>query len=169
MDFLALAESRYSVRKFSGRPVEEEKIAAVLEAGRLAPTARNFQPQRIFLVRSEEAMEKYRACTPCHYGAPVGLVVCYDKNTCYRKDGGKDSGDIDCSIVITHMMLEAEEQGLGSTWLLRFDAEAVKKLFALPEELEPVSLLNIGYAAEDAAPSPMHTDRKPLTETVITL
>ena len=75
MDFAKLAAERYSLRKFSDRPVEEEKLTAILETGRNAPTAHNFQPQRIFVLRSPEALEKVDGCTGAHFHPPVMLVV----------------------------------------------------------------------------------------------
>lgn len=70
MDFATLAAERYSLRKFSDRPVEEEKLQAVLESGRSAPTAHNLQPQRILVLRSPEALEKADGCASCHLHAP---------------------------------------------------------------------------------------------------
>ena len=73
MDFAKLAAERYSLRKFSDRPVEAEKLSAVLEAGRNAPTAHNLQPQRIFVLQSSEALEKVDGCTGAHFHPPVML------------------------------------------------------------------------------------------------
>ena len=78
MDFEALAKARYSLRKFDPRPVEQEKLDLVLEAGRNAPTAHNLQPQRIFVLRSPEALEKADRCAGVHFHPPLLLVVAYD-------------------------------------------------------------------------------------------
>ena len=83
MSFAQLVKQRYSVRKFDSRPIEKEKMDAILEAGRLAPTAVNYQPQRI-LVLQGEAMEKIQGCSPCLYGAPAAMVVCYDKTASWK-------------------------------------------------------------------------------------
>lgn len=114
MDFLALAESRYSVRSFADTPVPEELLEKVLKAGRLAPTAMNRQPQRIYVIRSREAMEKLQQVKTC-YNAPLVLVVCGDTSVaCDRPVVGRNLAEMDASIVATHMMLEATACGLGS-------------------------------------------------------
>lgn len=80
MDFLELAETRFSVRAFSDRKVEKEVIEKILRAGQVAPTACNFQPQRIFVIESEEALAKFRKCTRSHFNAPLAILVCFDKD-----------------------------------------------------------------------------------------
>lgn len=168
MDFLELAEKRYSVRKFEDRPVDPEQIDKILQAGHLAPTACNRQPQRILVVNSEEAVKKLRKCTECHFNAPAAMLVCYDKSECWvRNRDGKNSGEIDASIVATHMMLEAAELGIGTTWVMNFIPEAVRCEFELPDNIEPVALLVMGYPAEDVKPSPMHAKSRPAEELVV--
>ena len=167
MEFMELAAARYSVRKFDARPVEPEKLEKILKAGQIAPTAKNQQPQKVFVIRSPEALEKLGECTRCVYGAGTVLLICNDENESWKRPfDGKDSGDVDTSIVLTHMMLEAWELGVGSVWVMFFDADKLRNAFALPENLTPVSLLPIGYAAPDAAPSPRHAESKPLSELV---
>jgi nitroreductase len=165
--FLQLAAQRYSVRKFSDRKVEREVMDRILEAGKLAPTACNLQPQRILVLQSDEQLATLKKCTGSHYNAPAALLVCYDRTKCWTREyDGKSSGDIDASIVTTHMMLEAWEQGVGSTWVMHFIPEAVREEFALPDELEPTAILVLGYPEEDAAPSPRHAQFRPLEELV---
>lgn len=168
MTFIKLAEDRYSLRQFNAKPVEKEKLALVLEAGRLAPTAGNLQPQRILVIESADSMEKLKRCTPCHFNAPVALLVCYDSSASAKRSyDNYDAGDADACIVATHMMLQTAELGLGSTWVAHFDPAAVRKEFSLPEHFIPVALLPVGYPAEDAAPNEqMHYHRKPIEETV---
>lgn len=166
-EFLELAADRYSVRKFSQRPVEQEKLDLILRAGQLAPTAHNNQPQRILVVNSAEALEKLKKCTTSHYNCAAALIICYDKNECWvRPYDGKNSGDVDASIVTTHMMLEAENLGIGTTWVMYFIPEAVKTEFELPENIEPTAILVMGYPADDAAPGPRHAERFDLDKTV---
>lgn len=167
MDFTQLAECRYSVRKFSPRPVEEEKIAAILRAGQISPTACNLQSQRVLVIHSPEALETLKKCTRAHFGETLALITCYDRDGCWRRWDGKPSGEIDAAIVTTHMMLAAYELGVGSTWVMDFIPEAVEAEFQLPESLEPVSLLLMGYPAADAEPSPLHSQKKPLEETAV--
>ncbi len=168
MDFLELAAKRYSLRQFSPRKVEKEKIDRILEAGRLAPTACNNQPQRILVLESEETLEKLKKCTPCHFNAPLAFLVCYDNRQSWKRSyDGKEFGDIDASIVGTHLMMEAADLGLGTTWVGYFDPEAVVREFALPDYIVPVALFPAGYPAENAAPNrEQHFSRKPLEQTV---
>lgn len=167
MDFLELAQERYSVRKFDGAPVRKEDMDKILQAGYLAPTACNRQPQRIFVCESAESMAKVRKCTPCHFNAPTAILVCCNKALCWKREfDGKPSGDIDASIVTTHMMLEAASIGVGTTWVMHFVPEAVREEFALSDELEPVAFLMMGYPAPDVKPYPGHTQFKPESEIV---
>lgn len=164
MDFLTLAKERYSVRRFKPDPVPDEIVNKIIEAGLVAPTACNIQPEKIVVIRSEEGLEKLRRVTECHFGAPLAFLVSYDASLIWRrKFDGKSSGDIDASIVGTHMMLEAWSLGIGSTWVMYFIPEAAKCEFGLSETEEPVALLVMGYPADDAAPSRLHSlyrDRK---------
>ncbi len=154
-DFLTLAQERYSVRKFKPEPVAQAIVDRILRAGQLAPTGCNNQPQRIFVLQSEEALAKMRLCTKCHFGAPLGMLVCYDETQSWkRRFDGADSGWVDASIVTTHMMLEAHEQGVGSCWVMYFDPDAVKAQFELPDHLIPVALLVMGYPCEGCAGEP---------------
>ena len=166
MAFSDLVKQRYSVRKYDSRPVEAEKLAAILEAGRLAPTGVNYQPQRILVVLGED-MEKMKGCSPCIFGAPVVMVVCYDKNASWKSRTGREIGDVDGGIVLTQMMYQAEELGIGSLIVGIYKEPLLRERFAIPENLEIVALLVMGYAAEDCEPHPeFHASRKPLEETV---
>lgn len=166
MSFAQLIKQRYSVRKYDARPVEPEKLVAILEAGRLAPTAVNYQPQRILVVQGED-MEKMKGCSPCIYGAPVAIVVCYDKQVSWKSRTGREIGDVDGGIVLTQMMYQAEELGIGSLIVGIYKEPLLRERFCIPENLEIVALLMLGYAAEDCEPHPQfHASRKPLEETV---
>ena len=169
-DFMTLAAERYSVRKFRNEPVAQEAIDRILRAGHLAPTGCNYQPQRIYVIRSAESMEKMRDCTKCHFGAPMAMLICYNKNECWtRKYDGETCGWTDASIVTTHMMLAAHESGVGTTWVMHFDPFAVREAFSLPEEIVPVALLPMGYPADDCEPNPLHGQFRPMEETVLYL
>ena len=167
MDFLALAKKRYACRKYKAAPVEQEKLDYILEAGRVAPTGANRQPQRLIVVRSKEGMEKLARCTR-DFGAPVAVIVCADTDEVWtRKYDGKKIGDIDASIVTDHMMLAAAAQGLDTLWICMFKPEAVRAEFDLPEHVIPVNILLIGYGDSEPASPGRHTEtRKPLAETV---
>lgn len=167
MEFLELAKKRYSVRSFSQKPVEPEKLEAVLQAGRLAPTATNAQPQRILVLQGQEEMQKLAACTKFTFDAPMALVVCADQSGAWvRGHDGKNHAEIDACIVATHMMLAAAELGLGSTWVGVFQPERIAQEFGAPENFVITAILPMGYPAEDARPSGNHEKRKPLEETV---
>lgn len=165
-DFLQLAADRYSVRKFDSRTVDQSVIDKILKAGQLAPTAVNSQPQKIYVVQSETVMEKLRALSPCIYGAPQCFVFCYnDDNVCPRgKDG--NYGDIDVTIVLTHMALEAANLGVGTCIVGYFDPEELTRAMELPSNIHPVLLMPFGYPAEGCTPSERHTSYRSLDETV---
>ena len=165
MDFLELISKRYSVRKYKDTHVSNEDIDKILLSAKLAPTARNSQPQEIIVVRNKESLSAIEKCTPCHYNAPLVFVVCYDSNKAWTREcDNKCSGDVDASIVVTQMMLEAAELDLGSTWIMNFDPSVLIKEFELKENIVPVALLYVGYADEE--PSSRHNLRRDLQEYV---
>lgn len=167
MEFTDVIEKRYSCKNYSARKVEDEKLTAILNAGRVAPTAKNFQEQRIYVVRSEEGLAKIDAATPCRYGAPVCLVVAYDRSNMFTYPGGKHtSGAEDAAIVATHMLLAAANAGVDGCWINFFDPEKLAAELGLPENEEVLMLMDLGYAAEGAGPLANHGLRKPLEETV---
>ena len=135
--------------------------------GRNAPTAHNLQPQRIFVLQSSEALEKVDGCTGAHFHPPVMLLVAYDPEAAWkREDDGKNHGEIDAAIAVTQMMLQAADLGLGTTYVGMFDPEKLHAAFPELAGLTPIALLPMGYPAEGAHPSRLHTDRKPLEELV---
>lgn len=166
MDFFTLAQERYSVRKFSSQPVEDGKLHSILEFGRLAPTAKNEQPQKLLVIQQEEGLLKLKKAAMV-YGAPVAVIACADMRQSWKRPfDGMDSADIDVSIITTYMMLEATRQGLGTIWVCYFNPDILRQEFALPDYIRPVNILGIGYPAADAEPSERHGSRKPLAETV---
>ncbi len=167
MDFLELAKKRYSCRSFEDKAVEQEKIDKILEAGRIAPTACNFQPQRILVLTDEAELSKLSECTKFGWGAPVIMIICYDKNVSWKnKYDGHDEGRVDASIITTHMMLEIEDLGLGTTWIGAFNPSKVREVYNIPDNYEIISILPVGYPSKDASPSAMHENRKPIEKTV---
>lgn len=167
MDFKDVIKSRYSCKKYSSRPVEEETLVRILEAGRLAPTAKNLQEQHIYVATRPETLEIIDAVTPCRYGAPMVLVVAFDKENVYTYPGGKrQSGVEDTAIVATHLMLAAADEGVDSCWLNCFDPDRLHAMLGLPDNEEILMLLDLGYADEEGKPLPNHFSRKPLSDTV---
>ena len=157
MEFTQVIENRYSCKNFSARQLAPAQLDAILAAGRVAPTAKNLQEQRIYV----------DAATPCRYGAPTCLVVAFDRSNVFTYPGGKrDSGVEDASIVATHLMLAAANAGVDSCWLNFFDPDKLAQALGLPENEEILMILDLGFAAEGVTPLPNHSARKPLTETV---
>ncbi|HML38812.1 MAG TPA: nitroreductase family protein [Bacillota bacterium] len=167
MNFLNLAKERYSVRKFSDRNVEQEKLDLILEAGRVAPTAENKQPQRILVLNTENGLAKLRDCTPFHYDSHLVLLVCYDNTVSWKRSiDQKDMGEIDAAIVATHMMLEAASVGVGCTWIGYFDFQKITEAYNLPKNILPVVLLPMGYPEESSNAHPYHFKRADIEKTV---
>ena len=166
-NFLKLAADRYSVRKFKTDKISKDKIDLILKAGHLAPTGCNNQPQRILVIQSDEGLSDLKECTKYHFDAPAAMLVCYDTNACWKRFyDGKTCGEVDASIVCTHMMMEAAEIGIGSTWVMSFRPTEMRQKFNIPDEFEPVALLTLGYPADDAKPFAGHNEFKPMEETV---
>lgn len=167
MDFTQVVENRYSCKKYNGEQITKEQLDAILEAGRRAPTAKNLQEQKIYVVQSAEGLAKIDQITPCRYGAPTVLVVCYDKENMFTYPGGHyTSGVEDAAIVATHMLLAAYANGVDSCWLNFFDPDKAAGILGLPENEEIIMLMDLGYAAEGVGPLPNHANRKALSETV---
>ena len=169
MDFLELAKRRFSERRFDERTVEPEKLERILEAGRVAPTAHNYQPQHFYLIRSQEAREKLKSVTQFHYNVPLMILVCYDENTAWKSPEetvltNYNSGEQDATIAATSMMFAAEELDVHTIWVRGFDSGAVRKTFGLPDHMIPVMMLGLGYPTERSKPSALHEQRKPLAE-----
>ena len=189
-DLIDISRMRHTVRSYAERPVEHDKLMRVLEAGRWAPTAVNAQPQRILVLDTPENLSKVRefctfgwqrryvdlaeqSDTPEHdrivlyYGAPVVLVICYDREACWtHPQTGATSGPTDATIVATHMMLQAASMGLGSAWISYFDHAKARELLAIPSTWEIASMLYLGYPAGDEKPNhKLSASRKPLDET----
>lgn len=167
MDFLEFAADRFSVRQFKPEPLPQDIVDKILKAGHIAPTGCNNQPQRILVLQSESALQKLKECTKCHFDAPCAFLVCYNKNESWvRKYDGALSAPVDAAIVTTHMMLEAHDLGVGACWVMHFDPQAMRNTYNIPDEIEPLALLVMGYPAEDAKPIPMHSAFRPTDETV---
>lgn len=158
MEFINLAKERFSCRKFKRDKIEQEKIDIILEAGMVAPTAVNKQPQRIIVLTDSEKLLSLKDCTKYDFDAPLCFIICAEKEKAYvRGYDRKNSCEIDASIVTTHMMLQAQDLGLGTTWVMAFNPEKVRDIYNIPKELEIVALLPTGYPADDVTVSPLHS------------
>ena len=167
MDFKDVVRDRYSCKSYDGRRVEQEKLDAILEAGRLAPTAKNLQEQHIYVVQSDDGLAKIDKVTPCRYNAGTCLIVTFDKNNVYTYPGSqRESGVEDATIVATHLMLAAANEGVDSCWLNCIDLEMTHSVFNLPDNEEVLMILDLGYATPGTGPLSNHGKRKPVSETV---
>ena len=165
MEFNEVIKKRTATRKFKDVVVSDDIINQILEAGRLAPTAKNQQPQLIYVIKSKDAIATIDSASPCRYNAPVVLLVCSDKDIAWHNND-YSTYEMDASIVATHLMLEATNLGVDSVWVEMMDKNIIKRAFNLSSSVEPICLLPIGYASDDYMGNPMHNKRKDLSETV---
>ena len=167
MDFLNLASTRYSVRKFENKHLEKSVLDQILACGHVAPTGCNFQPQRILVLNTDESMKKLKKCTRSHFDAPTAMIIGYNKNESWvRKYDGVMSAPIDAIIVATHMMLMAHSLNVGSCMVLSFDPDALRTEFSIPDDFDTSLILVMGYPHPDAAPAPMHNKFRPMEEVI---
>ncbi len=167
MNFIELAKQRYSSRKYKNQQVEDEKLNIVLEAGRIAPSAANYQPW-IFIVVKDENIEKLRACYHREWfmTAPMYIVICINHNQSWKRKDGKDHADIDAAIAADHMTLAATDIGLATCWVCNFEKDKLIETLNLPVEIEPVVILSLGYPADNLDANRHQTKRKKLEEIV---
>jgi len=168
MSFLDIAKERCSVRSYLPREVEEEKLLQVLEAARVAPSACNLQPWQIIVARDPQLKAELAKAYPRDWfvKAPVILVACCDHSQSWKRFDGKDYSDVDIAIATDHMTLAAADLGLGTCWLGAFDPEKCRKALNLPQYVEPVVMLPLGYPAQTDSPDRHRTRRKSLGEIV---
>lgn len=168
MDFLDIAKARYSVRNYKPEQVEDEKLKKILTAAHVAPTGNNQQPVRLIVVREKEGMERLARATRSIYNAPMAIIVCADKSKAWqRKYDEKNISDIDASIITDHMMLEATNLGLGSLWICWFKPEVIREEFKLPDGVEPVNILALGYADREPESPDRHSEKRiPISDLV---
>ncbi len=149
MAFIDLVKNRFSVRGFQSCAVEREKLEAVLEAARLAPSAVNRQPWKFFVVTDSNVLTALGETYTRDWfrSAPMCIVACGNHTEAWHRADGKDHCDIDVAIAVEHIMLAAAEQGLGTCWVCNFDAVKCAEILSLPVDVEPIALIPIGYAS----------------------
>jgi nitroreductase len=165
MEYSELIAARYSVRAYRPDPVEDEKLQAVLEAARLAPTAANRQPIQLIVMhtagREEQIGKIYRR--PWFVQAPLVIGVCAISSLAWVRESDRFNARlIDAAIVADHLILAAADLGLGTCWVAAFNVEAARGVLGLPDEAEPVIFTPLGYPADQPGPK----IRKPLSELV---
>lgn len=150
MTVMEAIEARWSVRSYQNRPVEPEKLAQIMEAGRLAPTASNEQKWKHIAVTDPELIAKMvPACKDVTWvgTAPVILVTCaYGDRTMIC---GQSARTVDCTIGMSYMTLEAIEQGLGFCWLGWFYPDKVRQVLNIPDDYVVVAVATVGYPARE--------------------
>ena len=165
MEFNKLIASRYSVRSYTKQPVDRRLILEILEVARLAPSACNYQPWHFVVISDPDNLTDFQEVYPRNWfrEAPVCIVICSDHFQSWkRKPDGKDFADVDVAIVTDHLVLKATELGLGTCWVCIFDVALAKKKLQLPDHIEPLAIIPIGYTKSEA---PLNL-RKPLSEIV---
>lgn len=169
MDFLSLAKRRFSVRKYTDKPIPRDVLERVLEAGRMAPSAVNFQPWKFVVIDEPGMLEKVFATYKRDWirSAPVVIVVCGDHTRSWHRADGKDHADIDIAITVDHMTLAAVEEGLGTCWVCNFNSMDLAKVLNLPKGTEAAVMLPLGYPAEEGDPDRHTEKRKPLEEITV--
>lgn len=167
--FLDIARNRYSCRNYDSRPVERQKLHLILEAGRVSPSAVNFQPWHFYVIQEAEDLKRFHSAYHREWfqTAPCVIVICGDHSLSWkRKVDGKDHSDVDASITTDHMTLQATELGLATCWICNFDVDKTRELLGLADHMEPVVILPVGYPLDAVDPHRHGEKRKPLDEIV---
>lgn len=155
MELMQAIRARRSIRSYLDRPVEEEKLLAVLEAGRLAPSARNMQDWRFIVVSDPATRQRLaEAARDQQFVAQAPLVIAACGTSDLVMTCGQPAYAIDVAIALDHMTLAAASLGLGSCWIGAFYEDRVKQILAVPPEVRVVALLPLGYPADMPAPRP---------------
>jgi nitroreductase len=166
MRFIELAEKRCSIRGFKSDPVPEELLNEVLQAGNLAPTAKNLQPFHFIVVRDSASLDDLAKAYPAPFfrEASVVIVICVEPDNGWVRErhDGKNYSEVDAAIAIDHMTLASTDVGLGTCWIGAFDPEMVSAVMGLPPGIEPIAMLPVGYPSMDGR----EKTRKPLDELV---
>ena len=154
MEFIELAQTRYSVRAYESTPVEEEKLEQVLEAAVVAPTAANRQPFRLIVISTEGREAELQRI----YGrkwftqAPLIICACAVPDEGWVRMDGKPYVDVDVTIAMDYLILAAHSLGLGTCWIAAFDPAAARDVLGLPDGVEPVAFTPLGYPADQPRP-----------------
>jgi len=166
MDFIQLAKARYSCRQYLDKEVEQDKLLHVLETGRIAPSAANKQPWFFVVIKEKKGLEKIYSTYARDWikTAPVVIAICGDHSRAWVRSDGKGHTDVDASIAVDHMTLAATEIGLATCWICAFDKELCSEVLDLPDHIEPIVLLPIGYPADQCDVNRHDGQRKPLQE-----
>ncbi len=157
-------ENRFSCRNFKDEAITKDELNQIIKAGILAPTACNFQPERIYVISNEDILLQLKDVTKYTFNAKNIIVICYDENVSWkRRLDNKEYGEVDATIVATHMVLEAESLGIGTCFVASFDEAKLRKILKLDENIKPVLMIPLGYPKEKGVPN----SRKRIEDLVI--
>lgn len=167
MELNDIISNRKSIRKFNNQPIDKKIVDEILESARLAPSAVNYQPWKFFICTSDKAKNAIRESYNREWfaAAQMYIVACGDHAQSWKRlSDGKDHCDIDIAIAVEHMVLKITDLGLGTCWVCNFDAAKVKEALHLPDSVEPLVLLPLGYPAENYEADARNKKRKALEE-----
>ncbi len=166
MKVLDVIQKRRSVRKYKDKPIPEEALLRVLEGARLAPSGSNFQPWKFIIVKDKALKKKLAKASAGQFfmaEAPIIIVGCGFPDNCYASMGRyMKSWSIDVTIALEHLILQAQEEGLGTCWIGSFEEEEVKAILNIPENVKVLALTPLGYPDE----IPRFRKRKSLDEII---
>lgn len=159
MDINQVIADRRSVRKYQVASVGREILYRVLDAARLAPSAANRQPWKLYVVENAALKEKLGQAykVPWFYEAPTILVMCTLPDKAWKRSDKKNYGDVDATIAFDHITLAAHAEGLGTCWIGAFNPDIVKQILDLPDGEEPLAMTPLGLPAQQPKPTPRKT------------
>jgi nitroreductase len=166
MSVLEVIQKRRSLRKYKGNSIPEDVLQRVLEAARLAPSGKNYQPWKFIIVQDKELKEKLAQASAEQFfmaEAPIIIVGCGFPDDSYSRMGRyMKSWPVDVTIALEHLILQAAEEGLGTCWIGSFEETEVKSILNIPENVRVLALIPLGYPDE----TPPYRGRKRLDEIV---
>ena len=164
MEFFDVVSKRKSIRSYKSNSIEKYKLDKILDAARLAPTAKNLQAFKIFVIETKNNKEKIKKIYPREWltDAPLLILICSIPDKNWIRSDGKNYSDVDSAIVMDHMILAATDLGLGTCWIGAFDKKAAIDMLGLDAELEPIAFTPLGYTEN----THMNVPRKPIEELV---
>lgn len=168
MNYLEIIKARYSCRKYQEQNISIETLLSIVEAGRIAPSAVNYQPWHFIILPTNNDVKTIAEAYPRDWFklAPAAIVVCADHQQSWKRADGKDHADIDAAITADHISLRITDLGLGSCWVCNFDVQKCKAILQLPDNIEPIIIFPIGVPADQTDPNRHDTKRKLLKDIV---
>lgn len=165
---MEIAQRRYSCRKYMPENIQLETLLLLVEAGRVAPSAVNYQPWHFILIPTNNDVVSLSEAYPREWFklAPAAIVICADHSLSWKRADGKDHADIDIAVTTDHIVLRATEMGIGTCWVCNFDMIKCKTILQLPDHIEPVVIIPLGIPADEVDIDRHNTKRKSLSDIV---